>query len=264
MPTGPADAHEFYRETIKALTAAGLEDLVGGGYALGHYTGVSRDTKDFDIFVRRGDYEPIMAALSRAGYHTELTYPHWLGKASCEHGYLDVIFNSGNGIARVDEDWFRFASSGHALGCQVRFSPVEEMIWSKAYIMERERFDGADVMHLIMARAEQMDWVRLLNRFGDHWRVLFSHLCLFGFVYPSERSRIPDWVMTGLMGRLEHEMRTPPPPEVACQGTLLSREQYLVDVQRWGLSDVRHTEISSMTPEDVALWTKAIDDNKQH
>jgi hypothetical protein len=262
MPTGPADAHEFYRSTIKALTAAGLQYLVGGGYALGHYTGVSRDTKDFDIFVRREDYDAVMAVLSREGYHTDLTFPHWLGKASCEHGYLDVIFNSGNGVARVDDDWFRYAAAGQALGFPVRFSPVEEMIWSKAYIMERERFDGADIMHLIMARAERIDWARLVGRFGDHWRVLLAHLCLFGFIYPSERNRIPEWVLTGLMGRLDHEMRTPPPPEVTCQGTLLSREQYLVDVQRWGLADVRHTEASSMTPDDVTLWTNAIKDDK--
>jgi hypothetical protein len=28
---------------------------------------------------------------------------------------------------------------------------VEEMVWQKAFIMERERFDGADVVHLIQA-----------------------------------------------------------------------------------------------------------------
>jgi len=61
---------------------------------------------------------------------------------------------------------------------------------------------------------------------------------------------------------MDHEMRTPPPPEVTCQGTLLSREQYLIDVQRWGLADARNTQTSSMTPEDVARWTQAIDDDK--
>jgi hypothetical protein len=33
-------------------------------------------------------------------------------------------------------------------------------------------------------------------------------------------------------------------------------------VQRWGLADARHTEASSMTQDDVALWTEAIKDNK--
>ncbi len=264
MPaTGPQDAHEFYRDTIRALTQAGLEFLVGGGYALSFYTGVARDTKDFDIFVTREDYEAVMQVLSEAGYHTELTFPHWLGKATCQHGYLDVIFNSGNGVARVDAQWFEHAARGEALGFSVLFCPVEEMIWSKAYIMERERYDAADIMHLILARAEQINWPRLLSRFGDHWRVLLAHLLLFGFIYPSERDRIPRWVINGLIGRLEREMLTPAPTEKTCQGTLLSREQYLIDVQRWGLADARHGEASSMTPADVALWTQAIDAGKK-
>jgi len=92
--------------------------------------------------------------------------------------------------------------------------------------------------------------------------VLFSHLCLFGFVYPSERGRVPKWVMTGLIGRLDREMGSPPPQEKQCQGTLLSREQYLIDVQRWGLADARHTDASAMSPDEVVLWTKAIDESK--
>ena len=34
--------------------------------------------------------------------------------------------------------------AGEALGIPVRFCAIEEMIWSKGYIMERERFDGAE------------------------------------------------------------------------------------------------------------------------
>jgi hypothetical protein len=261
MPTGPppeSAAHGFYRRTMETLNEAGLPYLVGGGYALGHYTAVERDTKDFDIFVRREEYDSIMKVLSQAGFHTELTFPHWLGKATCEHGYVDVIFNSGNGLAYVDEGWFKHAAQGEVFGVPAKLCPVEEMIWSKAFIMERERYDAADIMHLVLAQAETLDWARLVTRFGPHWRVLFSHLCLFGFIYPSERDRIPDWVMTGLIGRLDREMRTPAPKEKTCHGTLLSREQYLPDVQRWGLTDVRHTNASSMTPDDVVLWTQAI------
>jgi len=266
MPTGSPEneaVHDFYRRVMESLSDAGLPFLVGGGFALSHYTSVQRDTKDFDIFVRPAEYAPVMKVLARAGFDTELTFPHWLGKASCQHGYVDVIFNSGNGVAPVDDDWFRHAAHGKVFGLDASLCPVEETIWSKAFIMERERYDAADIMHLILARAENINWARLVARFGPHWRVLFSHLCLFGFIYPSERNSIPDWVMTGFMDRLGQEMRTPPPAEKTCQGTLLSREQYLPDIQRWGLTDVRHTNASSMTPDDVVQWTKAIDDNKK-
>src|SRR4051812_419578 len=106
-PDDTAAAHDFYRRVMESLNEAGLPFLVGGGFAFCHYTGVQRDTKDFDIFVRRSEYDSIMKVLTQAGFDTELTFPHWLGKASCAHGYVDVIFNSGNGIAQVDEEWFQ-------------------------------------------------------------------------------------------------------------------------------------------------------------
>jgi hypothetical protein len=260
---GPdAGTRQFYLRTMEALRRADLPYLVGGGYALGYYTGIERHTKDFDIFVRRADYDRIMAALAAAGYQTELSFPHWLGKAKCEHGYVDVIFNSGNGIAVVDDVWFEKAAGGELFGMPVRFCPVEEMIWSKAFIMERERDDCADIMHLLLACAAVLDWTRLVNRFAMHWRVLLAHLCLFGFVYPSERARIPEWIVKALLARLEREMRAPPPHERVCQGTLLSREQYLVDVQRWNFIDARATHLSTMTPDEILLWTEAIRDSK--
>ena len=266
MPTGPpefAATHDFYRRVMVSLQDAGLAFMVGGGFAFSHYTRIQRDTKDFDIFVRREEYDAIMKVLARSGFDTELTFPHWLGKVSCQHGYVDVIFNSGNGVVSVDDGWFRHAARSTVFGLDALLCPVEETIWSKAFIMERERYDAADIMHLILARAENIDWTRLVVRFGPHWRVLLSHLILFGFIYPSERNRIPDWVMSGFMDRLNGEMMSEPPAAKTCQGTLLSREQYLPDVQRWGLTDVRHTNASSMTPDDVALWTMAIDDNKK-
>ena len=251
-----------YQRAMSALAEAHLPYLVGGTHALSHYTGIERSSKDFDIFVRREDFDKVMAALAGAGFATELTYPHWLGKAHCADGFLDVIFSSGNGISNVDDSWFEYAAAGTAFGIPVKLSPAEEIIWSKAFIMERERFDGADVMHLFLARAEQLDWARLVRRFGPHWRVLFAHLCLFGFMYPSERNRIPAWIMAGLMSRLDHEMRKDPPSERIAQGTLVSREQYLVDLEAWGFKDARLTEASAMTHDDIEQWTRAIGEQK--
>ena len=254
-------AHAFYVSTLTLLADARIPFLVGGAYALNHYTGIERHTKDFDVFVRREHYGAVEIVLGAAGIPTELTFPHWLGKASCGQASLDVIFSSGNGLSQVDDAWFEHATVGSVLGLQVRICPPEEMIWSKAFINERERYDGADIMHLLLACAERVDWQHLLTRFDGHWRVLLSYLGLFGFVYPSERARIPDWVMIDLIERLSSELRVPPPPRRVCQGTLLSREQYLTDVGLWGFEDARLTAVGSMTVEEVAHWTRAIEDD---
>lgn len=253
-------ARAFYLRTLTVLTEAGIPFLVGGAYALTFYTGIERHTKDFDVFVRREHYGDVERALGAAGIATELAFPHWLGKASCEHGSIDVIFSSGNGLSQVDAAWFEHSAVGPVLGVELRICPPEEMIWSKAFITERERYDGADIMHLLLACAERLDWRRLLERFDGHWRVLLSYLGLFGFVYPSERARIPAWVMSDLIERLSRELHAPSSPRRVCQGTLLSREQYLTDVGLWGFEDARLTVAGSMTVEEVAHWTRAIED----
>jgi hypothetical protein len=169
-----------------------------------------------------------------------------------------VIFNSGNGLSPVDDAWFEHACDAQLFGLPVQLAPVEESLWTKAFIMERERFDGADVAHLLHACALRIDWQRLLQRFGPHWRVLLSHLVLFGFIYPGERPLIPRWVMDTLTERLRSETHGAPPQTVECGGTLLSREQYLPDVAQHGYDDPRLSPQSTMTPADVAVWTTAI------
>jgi hypothetical protein len=159
----------------------------------------------------------------------------------------------------VDDEWFAHAVSAEVLGMPLKLSPPEEMIWSKAFVQERERYDGADIAHVLRTQAEHLDWERLLRRFGDKWHVLLSHLTLFGFIYPSERGKIPAWVMEELIGRLQNDLRTPAPAKRVCQGTLLSREQYLVDVERWGYADARLRPRGNLTRQDIDHWTAAID-----
>jgi hypothetical protein len=253
-----ADTSAFYRHVLTLLSDAGVPFLVGGAFALACFTEIRRHTKDLDLFIKRDDYERVSQVLEQAGYRTELTYPHWLGKVHSGDAFVDLIYGSGNGAAPVDDGWFEHASETTVLGVPVRVAPPEESLWSKAFIMERERYDGADVAHLIREQVDALDWPRLLQRFGAHWRVLLSHLVLFGFIYPAERTRLPSWLMDELVGRLRDEVHAPPPSTDLCGGTLLSREQYLIDVEQQGLRDARVAPVGNMTEEDVAHWTRAI------
>jgi hypothetical protein len=251
-------ASAFYRQALLALQAAQMPFLVGGAYALAHYVGISRQTKDLDIFVQPSHCADTLEVLQAAGYPTELTSPHWLGKAFCDQDCIDVIFSSGNSVATVDEAWFTHAVEADVLGIAVQLCPPEEMLWSKAYVMERERYDGADIMHLLRAYGAQLDWTRLLSRFGTHWRVLLSHLVLFGFVYPTEHSQVPTWVMQELLRRLQGEMHHASTANRLCQGTLLSRIQYQTAIECWGYHDARLVPPVCMAADDAAYWTAAV------
>jgi hypothetical protein len=133
------------------------------------------------------------------------------------------------------------------------------MIWSKSMIMERERYDGADVAHLLRHCSGLLNWDRLVRRFGPNWRILLSHLVLFGFIYPGERALVPSAVMRDLVNRLLGELDVPTRDSKVCQGTLLSRGQYLVDIDEWGYEDARMQPRGSMTASQIAHWTAGID-----
>jgi hypothetical protein len=251
---GSATAN-FYRDALALMSKAKIPFVVGGAFALQRYTGLARDTKDIDIFVRPADIEQTLATFELAGYSTDLPYPHWLAKAHCGDHFIDIIFSSGNGLAVVDDEWFDHAPDAEVMGMPVRLSPVEEIIWSKAFIMERERFDGADVAHLLHATAQSLDWPRLLRRFDGHWQVLFTHLVLFGYIYPTERHLIPNWVLTQLTEKFQAGVS--PASARICRGTYLSRAQYLPDITDWGYLDARVVPEGSMTAEEADIWTTA-------
>ena len=166
----------FYRQVMEDLNKGQIPFLVGGAQMLERYTGISRDVKDVDLYLRPRQVQSALEVLSIAGHRTEICYPHWLAKAYEDALFVDVIFGSGNGICAINDAWFEHSIEGEVFGVPIRFCPPEEMIWSKAFVMERERYDGADIAHLFRSCGERMDWRRLLQQFEPHWRVLFSHL----------------------------------------------------------------------------------------
>ena len=254
------DTNTFYRRTLHVLSDAHVPFLVGGSHAYLQYTGIVRGTKDFDLFVRRGDLDRALAALRDSGYRTEITFPHWLAKAHQAGDHVDLVFASGNGICRVDDDWFTHALEAEVLGMPVKIAPIEEFLWQKAFVMERERFDGADIMHLLRHCADTIDWDRLLGRFDRYWPLLLMYLVMFNFVYPSEHARIPSETLDELMARLQQmNAAKHNGAERVCQGTLVSRAQYMVDIGQYGFLDARLKPRGNMSPEDTIYWTWAIE-----
>ena len=251
-------SREFYVHSMELMDDGGLPFLVGGAYAFAKYTGVERHTKDFDVFICRDDFPKAEAIFRKAGYKTELTFPHWLGKAFRGEDFVDLIFSAGNGVAAVDRTWFDHAVDGEVFGVDVKLIPAEEMIWSKGLIMERERFDGADVAHIIHAVGSKLDWRRLMDRYAKFWRALYAHLILFGFIYPSDRETIPRWVMDEFSQRLAEEVQAGNAQGRVCNGTILSRQQYLMDINEWGYQDARLEPLGTMSAGDIAHWTAGI------
>ena len=260
-----AATRDFYLHSLDAVEAAGVRFVVAGAYALAYHAGIIRHTKDLDLFVRRQDVPVALQALERElGAQPVWAHPHWLAKSyaaesdGTDGAFIDFIFRSANGMCEVDDPWLDAACRGDVLGRPTPLCPAEEMIWSKSWVQARERFDGADIVHLIQARGPQMDWRRLIDRFAagknGGERILLGHLLAFGFIYPAEKDKVPAWVIDTLIDGVRSE---PPTTHKVCRGTMLSWDQYLPDVSERGYADARVQPHGALTRAEVARWTAA-------
>jgi hypothetical protein len=258
----PADeldqpTRDFYVESLDVLDRAGIRYCVAGAYALAAHAGIIRNTKDLDLFLRRDDVPRAMSAFEAMGCRTEQTHPHWLGKAFAPppgDAYIDLIFRAASGMWDVDAEWLKHATPGEVAGRKAPLCPAEELIWSKAMVMERHRFDGADIAHIIHSTGPRLDWDRLLRRAMGHEGILLAHLSVYRYVYPREADYVPMRVMQELLRRM-HDQSKPDAP--LCRGTMLSWEQYLPDVKRLGMIDGRLKPFGNLTQEEIDRWTAA-------
>lgn len=229
---------EFYRQSIHTAKQSEVQFLIGGAYAFRCYTGIVRNTKDLDFFIRYTDLDRFLRQFLSNGFLVEIAEPQWLAKARKGDLFVDVIYGSMSEVTKVDDKWFERSNQRVILGHTVDICPVEEMIWSKAFVLERDRFDGADIAHLLLKCWDEIDWDYLVERFGPNWHILLMHLVLFRFVYPSKTGLIPDRVIRTLMDRFESES-THNHDRGLCRGTLVAPSQYKIDVQQWGFKDAR-------------------------
>lgn len=241
----PEDERNTYREALEALNRAGVPYVVSGLYAVYEYTGIYRKTKDLDLFFEPRHVVAAAEVLKGIGFRVWLEDGHWLAKAMRERRQIDLIFGMGNGLASIDEAWYRHSRAGILAATQVRVAPPEELLYHRLYVSERHRHDMADVLHLILCRGDELNWDRLIGRLGDHYRLLLAHILLFDFVYPAYASRIPDRVRDALAAREREERGRPSDPKL-CQGTLISRFSFNIDVNEWGFHDPRRAATEAM------------------
>ncbi len=226
-----AAEQEAHASALRILNASNIEFVVAGAAAVGYYTGLWRNTKDLDLFLTPGDVTAALTALASNGYMVEVPAPHWLAHAYRGLYYVDLIFGFGGWRAPIDRQWYERGQPTTVLGEPVRMCPVEDLIWIKAYVAHRERFDGADVLHLINACHRSIDWRHLLTRFDRCWQLLMFYVNLYRFVYPSDQADIPAWLVRELIDRWRIQRQQPVRNPCEFRGTLIDRYSFLVDVR---------------------------------
>jgi hypothetical protein len=233
----PPAAEDFYSQCIRMLAASEIPFLLSGTYALACYTGISRPTKDVDVFAKAGDSLKILSYFKSQGFDIQVVDERWLARIVRGELFMDVIFNMPTASIHVTDDWFDRAPRAQLFETSVRLVPPTEFVWSKIFVQDRYRYDGADVAHMILKRHEEIDWHQLLKHMELYWEVLLVALLNFRFIYPSERDHVPRWLIDELLERLNAQLDMPTPEMPVCRGRIFSPRDYLIDVSEWGYSE---------------------------
>jgi hypothetical protein len=260
----PEDEREKYKRALGALNRAGIPFVVSGAYAIYEHTGIYRETKDLDLFLTPDKMIEAAAALRDEGFRMRLEQPHWLAKATLGEHFVDLIFGMGNGLALIDDDWYRYSKPAILAASPVRVSPVEELIWHRLFISERHRHDMADILHLILCQGSHIDWHRLLEKTGEHWPLLLSQLQMFSYVYPEARSHVPPAVIDTLLERSREDLGRERGGDPATRGPMISRFSFAIDVNEWGMLDLREQSIRIMEQLPVVRRIAAADIWEDH
>ncbi len=204
----PARQWAEYRLAMEAARKAGIRFLVGGGFSLAAYTGRWRNTKDIDLYIRRSDCEAMISALSGEGfvdYFDERPYDRgWIYRSVRNKVIVDIIWSMANRRAGVDKLWFERARAVAIREETVQLVPVEELLWCKLYILQRDHCDWPDVFNLLYATGVQLDWRHLLERVGADSPLLRATLTVFDWLCPGRAAELPMWMRRrmGLGGQI--------------------------------------------------------------
>lgn len=222
-----------YLEALDAMEAADVRYALGGALALNAHTGIWRDTKDLDLFVRPEDATRALAALRDGGFRTELVYESWLGKGWKGEVFVDLIWRNANGLFPVRDSWLADPPTIEILGRTVPSLPLEELLASKMMVMGRYRFDGADMSHILHVAGEKVDWEKLARIVGEHAGLMLCHLHLYRWAYPGWPEKVPDEAIA-LFTRKTAEATSSFGP---FRGRLVDIQSFEVDVAEWGYAD---------------------------
>jgi hypothetical protein len=233
-----AEEAQTFTGWLRIMNESGVPYAIGGAYAHYAVTGIWRDSKDLDAFLQPRHIKRALTAFRQAGYETELRDGYWLAKVHDPPHLFDFLFAVRHMTqVTVTAEWLRTSLPATFLDVPTRLLAPEEVIASKAYIGNRDRFDGADILHIIRSLQGDVDWSRLVELLRGDEEIVLWHLVLFAFVYPSQR----EWLPKALMERAFARVVSTPHlrPASAFRGLVIDPLSFEVDLDKWGYRDGR-------------------------
>jgi hypothetical protein len=247
----PPEQRALFQEVLALFEEEKIAYAVSGAFALREHTGICRDTKDLDLFLTAETAVTAMGHLRNRGFVCEVCDPVWLFKTHRDDFFVDLITGMSNAVFVVESSWIDRAKPAVVYDVRTRVLAPEELLVSKLFVTRRERFDGADIAHVIYGTQGKLDWQRVLNLAGDSWEVLLWALVLFRYCYPAQTDYIPQTVWQLLLDRFQNVI-SHPDPAARFRGSLVDPKMFAIDVKEWGLADrlaeYRASRLQSLPP----------------
>ncbi|HEX3822104.1 MAG TPA: nucleotidyltransferase [Candidatus Sulfotelmatobacter sp.] len=227
----------LFREILTFLERRKVPYAVAGAFALRAHTGICRDTKDLDLFLTAPNALAVLKLLKEEGFECEVCDPVWLFKAHRDEFFVDLITGMSNATIVVDDAWIERSIPAVIHDVPTRVLAGEELLASKLFVTRRERFDGADIAHVIYGTRGELDWQRILYLAGENWEILLWNLILFRYAYPAQTHYVPMDVWQDLLRRFEQAISRPD-PSARFRGSLIDDKMFAIDLNEWGFDNV--------------------------
>ncbi len=187
----------IYKEVMRQARRRNLRFAVGGGLAAMTYAGQWRNTKDIDLYVLPQDAERMIRVVRDLGladyYEVEPYDRKWISRSYRDDTIVDIMWAMANQRTQVDERWLE-GPQVEAGGERFRLLAPEEEIWSKLYVLQRDRCDWMDTLNLIYGVGTELDWRHLIARAGEDLPLLRGVLSIFAWVAPDRARELPAWL----------------------------------------------------------------------
>jgi hypothetical protein len=224
----PAEQWDVYRCFLDLASREQLRFALGGGLAVGVYTGAPRNTKDLDIYIKPEDRERVIALMNESGladYFDQKPYDRrWIYRGVRGDTIVDAIWAMANRRTSVDDGWLSGGAEIPMFDRRLRILPPEELIWSKLYVLQKDRCDWPDVLNLIYATGSSLDWTRMLDRVAEDLPLIKGVMVVFSWIAAERAQTIPRkiWDLLEL-----------PPPKLVIDPEGRPARPDLLDTRPW-------------------------------
>jgi nucleotidyltransferase DUF2204 len=233
----PDQQLDLFQQVLTILEQEGVPYAVSGAFALQAHTGICRDTKDLDLFMTAETVGAALQCLRRRGFECEACDPVWLFKAHRGEFFVDLITGMSNAVLFVEPSWIDRSVPAMVHGVRTRVLAAEELLVSKIFVTRRERFDGADIAHIVYGTQGKLDWQRLVCLAGENWELLLWSLVLFRYCYPAQTYYVPASVWQDLLARFRAAI-SQPDPNARFRGSLVDERMFAIDIKDLGNDDL--------------------------